>query len=90
MTTIANSIKQDAPDPLMVEALANAAISAMERAAIKDITTPAEVMSASFTILDRTLRAFRNLQGADDRAFNTKEVARVLNEFLVDYGSLPN
>ena len=80
----------DVPDPLMVEALTNAAIQAMERAAIKDITTPAEVMSASFTILDRTLRAFRNLQSPDDRAFNTKEIARVLQGFLVDYGSLPN
>ena len=80
----------NAPDPCMVEALTNAAIQAMERAAINDITTSAEVMSASFTILDRTLRAFQNLQAPEDRIFNTKEVARVLQEFLINYGSLPN
>jgi len=79
-----------APDPFMVETLVKAATHAMERASIGDMTTPADIVSASFTLLARTLRAARKLQPSEDQVSNTKEVARVLQELLVDFGSLPN
>lgn len=81
---------REAADPYVVESLVNAATAAMERFSADNATTPSDVISASFTLLDRTLRAVRNLQAPEDLASNTKEVARVLQDFLVDYGSLPN
>lgn len=90
MLNMQNASCHDAADPLMVESLVNAATNAMERASIKDITTPSDIISASFTLLDRTLRSMRTLQSPDNRVFNAKEIARVLQDFLVDYGSLPN
>lgn len=77
-------------DPYMVESLVTAATGAMERASIPDITTYSDILSASFTILDRTLRVVRKMQSPEDQSFNTREIAKVLQEFLVDYGSLPN
>lgn len=90
MLNLRHDVRHEGPDPHMVEALVNAAASAMERASIPDITTATEVLSASFTLLDRTLRAVRHMEQPEDRAHNTKEIARVLQEMLVDFGSLPN
>jgi len=90
MSYLNNTETQDPPDPHMVEAMANAAAQAMEHTAIPDITTPAEVLSAAFTLLDRTLRGIRRFQSPEDQAANAKEIARVLHEMLIDFGSLPN
>lgn len=81
---------ENAPDPYMVEQLVRAALGAMQRTSIPNITTSGELISASFTILDRMLLATRNMQSPEDQAFNTKEIARVLQELMVDYGQIPN
>lgn len=77
-------------DPEMVEKLIQAATSAMERAVIPDITTPSEIATASFVLLDRTLRGIRKLSPPRDRAQNAKEFGRILNELIVDHGKVPN
>ena len=78
------------PNPFMVEVLTNAAVLAMERVSVKDVTTPADILSASFTLLVRTLQSAKKLQSAEDATANTREIARALNELLVTYGSLSN
>jgi hypothetical protein len=77
-------------DPYMVEVLVHAAMAGMEHASIPDITTPSEILSAAFTVLQRTLAGLRKLQASEDAASNTKEINRVLQDFLTDYGSIPN
>ena len=81
---------EEACDPMMVEQLVRAAAGAMEHASIPDMTTPSELLSATFTLLERTLYAMRKLQAKEDRAYNAKAVAKVLNDMLVDFGSVPN
>lgn len=76
-------------DPWRVERLVRAATTAMEKASLLD-ATPSEVLSASFTFLERTLMAMRKLQGEENAAFNAKEISNVLNEFIIEYGRLPN
>lgn len=73
-----------------VDAMAHAAFDAMKRVSIPDMTTPTEVLCAAFVLLDWTLRRVNEIQAPEDRAANAKEIARVLNEFMVDYGQVPN
>jgi hypothetical protein len=77
-------------DPLVVDKLVTAALDAMERASDPTFTTPSEIASASFTLLARTLQAMRRLQAPEDRFYNAKQVAAILSELLVDYGTVPN
>ncbi len=90
MLTLKHDTFHDAPDPYMVESLVTAATHAMERASIPEITTSSEVLSASLTLLARTLSAIKQMEAPEDRVFNTKEIAKVLQEFIVDFGSIPN
>ncbi len=82
--------EDDVPNLAMVEQLATAAALAMERATIPELTTPAEVLSAVFTLTSRTLAAMRKLQDPQDAAFNAAAIRKVLEELLCDYGHLPN
>ena len=77
-------------DPMMIEKLVAAASSAMSKTAIPHVTSVSEILSATLTLLDRTLRMVRLAQTPEDRAANTKEVARVLSDMLIEHGSLPN
>lgn len=77
-------------DPEMVEKLIAAASNAMQRTAIPDITTPSEVASATFILLDRTLRGIRKLSPPQDRAGNAREFSRILTELIIDHGKVPN
>lgn len=77
-------------DPEMVEKLITAAASAMQRVAIPDVTTTSEFVSASFMLLDRTLRSVRKVAPAKDKFVNAKEFARILNEMILDHGKVPN
>ena len=77
-------------DEVMIEALVRAASSAMERASIPDITTSSEVVSAAFTLLDRTLRGIRAVQDPSDRFDTASKVADALQELMIDHGSVPN
>jgi hypothetical protein len=73
-------------DPFVVESLVKAIGLSLERATIPDVTTPAEVLSAIFTTLDRTLRAMKHCQHPEDANTNAKEIARVLGDLLVEFG----
>ena len=77
-------------DPIRVEQLVQAIGSAMERACIQDATTAADVLSAIFTTLDRILNGMRAKQRPEDRFYNAKEISRILQEMLLNHGSLPN
>lgn len=90
MTTLPSTFDPNDCDAWMVEKLVHAAMMGMEQATVPDITTPSEILSASFTMLTRTLEAMKKLQAPEDRDTNTREIARVLGELLVDYGSVPN
>jgi hypothetical protein len=71
-----------------VEQLIDAATIAMEEASYD--TTPAEVISATLTLLDRTLRAHRRLQPAADRFATAAAIRKVLSEMITDHGSVPS
>lgn len=77
-------------DPYVIEDLVRAAQHAMEHSAFAESMTPSEVLSAAFTLLDRSLRTMAKLQSPEDRDTNRKEVAHVLSEMLLEHGSLLN
>lgn len=77
-------------DPQMVEELVQGASVGMSDAAIPEITTHAEVLSAAFTFLDRTLRSVRKLQSVDDRFEHSEQITKALQEMLVDHGKVPS
>jgi hypothetical protein len=77
-------------DATMVEDLVKGASLGMSDAAIPEITTHAEVLSAAFTFLDRTLRSVRKLQSLDDRFEHAEQISKALNELLVDHGKVPS
>ena len=73
-------------DPYVIERLVLSMGAALEHACIKDITTPAEVLSAIFTVLDRTLSAIRDLESPTERNDNAKEVAKTLQAMMMEHG----
>ncbi len=77
-------------DPEMVEDLVKAALVGLEKSVITDVTTDTEIISAMFTLLDRTLRAMRRLQTPSERFQNAAEINKALQEMLLDYGYVPN
>lgn len=81
---------QDDCDPAMVEALITAAARGMSRAVVPDITTQAEIMSAVFTLLDRTLRSFRKIQDPADRFVAAQQISKALSDLLIDHGHVPS
>lgn len=90
MYNVEKSPLDEKPDPYVVESLTNAAINAMEQTCVSNMVSPAELVSATFTLLDRTLRACRALEEQHDRMSNAKEIKRVLEELMVEFGSIPN
>lgn len=84
------TVYQDECDPEMIEAIVKAARTGMSRAVIPDVTTSSEVLSAVFTLLDRTLRSVRSLQTPEERFENAAEINKVLKELLTDHGHVPN
>ena len=77
-------------DPFVIEDLVRAAQHAMEHSAFAESMTPSEVLSAAFTLLDRSLRTMSKLQADEDRNTNRKEVSKVLGEMLLEHGSSLN
>lgn len=77
-------------DPIMVESLVSAAANGMQRAFIPDITTNSEMISAAFTLLDRTLRNVRKIQHPSDRFMIASQIKDALEDLLLDHGSVPN
>lgn len=82
--------KQDECDSEMIETLVGAAVASMERNCIEGFTTPSDILSASFTLLERTLDSIYKIQTPTERVHNTREVARILREFMVSYGQIPS
>ena len=75
-------------DPDNVEYLVEAATLGMEEASHNSTTE--EVVSAALTFLDRTLRAKRKLQPTHERFTTAMNIRRVLQEMIVDHGSVPS
>lgn len=73
-------------DPWHVEQLVQAIGTGLQQAAIIDVTTPSEVLSALFTTLERTLWAMKELETPENQERNRVEVARVLQELLLEFG----
>ncbi len=77
-------------DPQMVEDLVKGASLGMSEAAIPEVTTHTEVLSAAFTFLDRTLRSVRRLQSLDDRFDQADAIRKALNDLIADHGRVPS
>lgn len=77
-------------DPDMVEELVKATLKGLELGVIPDVTTDSEIISAIFTLLDRTLRAMRKIQTPQERFQNAAQINKVLREMLTDHGSVPH
>lgn len=77
-------------DPEIVELLVHQAIDAMSAEDLIDQSSPSEIVSACFLLLDRTLRGVRRLQTPSERTSNVAEIRRCLQELLIDHGSLPS
>ncbi len=77
-------------DPFMIQSLVKAIHTALLRASIPDITTPAEVLSAQFTILRHTLRTMYELQPPDEREYNRQQVGAALTDLLMEFGAKLN
>jgi hypothetical protein len=74
----------------MVESLIKGATRGMANAVIPAITTESEIMSAVFTLLDRTLRSLRNLQSNDVRFERAAQINEALQSLMTDHGQVPN
>lgn len=75
-------------DPYQVEQLVQAMSTAMERVSIQETTTPSDILSALFTMLDRTLHALQHVETAhQDRELNRIAVADALNAMLLEFGT---
>src|SRR5438034_9825581 len=80
--------RDDRVDPLMVEQLIAAIGTGMERACIREVTTPAEILSALFTTLDRCLRGMSKASLAADQVYNRQEIGRVLADMIAELGAV--
>lgn len=77
-------------DPITVESLVKAATNGLAKEVIPNVTTEAEVISAVFTLLDRTLRSLRKLQPPDVRFQNATHINKALKDMLTDHGTVPH
>ena len=73
-------------DPVIVEVLVKAMGEALEDASTPETTT-ADLASAAFTILDRVLRGIKNTAPPEDTDHNHKEITRILQTLIDEYGS---
>lgn len=74
-------------DPYQVDQLVQAIQAAMERAAARETTTPSDILSALFTVLDRTLGALQHVDvSPEDRELNRIAIADALNAMLLEFG----
>ena len=90
MDIVLNSDVEEILDHEMIDAMVKAAHTALERTSVTEITTMSEILSATFTLLDRTLLGVRDVQPDEDRAANAREITRALNDLLMNYGRIPS
>jgi hypothetical protein len=80
-------IERNVVDAYHVEQLVHAMHVALEHACVADVTTPADVLSAIFTTLERTLYALQSVESSfEEREHNRKEVANALNDLMMSFG----
>ena len=72
-----------------VERLAHAVSQALEDHCVSG-TTPADILSALFTVLTRMLRVMKRLELPEDKDTNRQQIARVLQDMLIEFGQKPN
>lgn len=80
----------DECDPEMVKVLMEAALKGMKNACIEEVTTPSEIVSAAFTLLDHILITVRENQPPETRPQNTREIYKMLADLTLEHGKLPN
>ena len=74
-------------DPAIVTALADSIMFSLEKVSkVEDITT-SDVLSALFTVLDNVLRRVGKDLPEDEKAYNSREVGRILTDLLMEYGA---
>ena len=88
--TLDPTTEHAAADPCMVGHLMHAMTSAMAQASIPQVTTSADVLSAVFTMLDRTLRVVRENEDRTVHQTNAREIGRVLTQMLLEFGTEPS
>ncbi len=72
---------------LMVEELVIGIGKGLEQAVDPNLTTSAEILSAIFTVLSRTLLAMQDMQTPEDKPHNRREIGRVLGDLHALYGA---
>lgn len=72
-------------DPIMVQSLVEAMGTAMESACIPDVTSPGEVLSATFTLLGRVLRGIQRSSLPQHRQHNTAQIQGILAELMMEF-----
>lgn len=77
-------------DPERVSELTDYITEALADFATANESSPSEIVSALFTVLDRTLLGVRRFQDPNERFHNAREISRLLEELRVDYGSVPS
>lgn len=77
-------------DPDMVERLIVGATTGLAQSAIPGATSHEELLSACFTLLDRTLRSIRKLQSPEARFTTADQVKTILEALVVDHGHVPS
>ena len=77
----------DSVDPNTVNVLIASIGLALEKTTAREETTPAEIISALFTVLYRFLHTSRQLEDPKDSQNNKEELRRVLNSFLLEFAA---
>ncbi len=72
-------------DPIMVQELVEAMGAAMESACIPNVTSPSEVLSATFTLLGRVLRGIQRSSLPEHRQYNTAQIQGILAELMMEF-----
>lgn len=77
-------------NPEHVEDLSSYLTEALADYAATNDSTPSEIVSALFTVLDRTLSGIRKFQSSDERFHNAREISRFLEDLQTNYGKVPS
>jgi hypothetical protein len=55
-----------------------------------DDVNASDVVSALFSVLDRTLRGIRKLEDPSERFHNAEQLNKILTDMLVEFGRVPS
>ncbi len=77
-------------DEATVERLTEYIMEVVAECFEEENVSTSDVISALFTVLERTLRGIRKLQEPDERFHNAREIKKVLDELLIEFGRVPS